>query len=100
LCRARHGLAILDLTHLLVAGGKEYWDASCTSSADLGPVGSVSERTLTGVGGHQRSPPVQRNHKSLTPAHAAAMTRRGDSDRGPEGLGSVVGQQMGSNRSS
>jgi hypothetical protein len=26
LCRARHGLALLDLTHLLVAGGKEYWE--------------------------------------------------------------------------
>jgi|SRR5215211_8614525 len=33
-------------------------------------------------------------------AHAAEIMRAGNSDCGPQGLGSVVGQQMGSNRSS
>jgi hypothetical protein len=57
----------LDLTHLLVAGGKEYWDASCTSSADLGPhwlrVRTDAYGRGPGTNGRHR---VQRSHKSLT----------------------------------
>jgi hypothetical protein len=51
--------------------------------------------------GRQRSPTVTNGPEKLQvtyrPAYAAGMLQAGDSDCGPEGLGSVVGQQMGSN---
>jgi hypothetical protein len=48
--------------------------------------GSVPQRSSMGIGGHQRSPPVQRNPQVAgPPGHAAGMVQTGESDRGPEG---------------
>ena len=70
------------------ASGEEECSQATQAQPSSVRAGSVSQRSRTGNSGHQRSPTVQRNHRSpALLAHAAGMMRAGDSDCGPEGPG-------------
>jgi hypothetical protein len=73
--------------------GCRFGAASSVARCALGPCRIGPTRAAAVTDGSEE-PQV-----AVHPAQAAGMMRAGDSDCGPEGLGSLVGQQMGSNRS-